>query len=152
MQSDPSWLLTKTTVTRPRVTVMPLQIAETLLYIGRAASAHAGHSSHVAGITYGREVTERAGTTAQRREFFRLSSTDWHRFLGFPDVESGLGQLLGWRPSPFDQEAQQLQHQRGHRLMQVNAVERPCFPQLLPFPGPFSQCARVGVLPEIQYV
>jgi superfamily II DNA or RNA helicase len=90
---------------------------------GHIADLQAGHSSHVAGMAYGREVTERAGTTAQRREFFRLSSTDWHRFLGFPDVESGLGRLLGWRPSPFDQEAQQLQYQRRHRLMQVDAVD-----------------------------
>ncbi|KAJ5907318.1 uncharacterized protein N7473_004234 [Penicillium subrubescens] len=62
---------------------------------GYIADLQAGYSSYVAGITYGREVTERAGTTAQRREFFRLSSTDWYRFLGFPDVESGLGRLLG---------------------------------------------------------
>ncbi|KAJ5455492.1 uncharacterized protein N7458_003756 [Penicillium daleae] len=40
------------------------------------ADLQAAHSSHVAGMTYGREITEQAVTTAHRREMFRLSSTD----------------------------------------------------------------------------
>jgi hypothetical protein len=74
-------------------------------FMGHIADLQAAHSSHVAGMIYGREVTEQAGTTAHRREMFRLSSTDWHRFLGFPDVEDGLAPVVGKRKAPFDEEA-----------------------------------------------
>lgn len=55
-------------------------------FIGHIAGLLAARSSHVASMIYRREVTEQAGTTGHRREMFRLSSTDWHRLLGFPDV------------------------------------------------------------------
>lgn len=45
-------------------------------FAGHIADLQAAHSSHIAGMIYGREVTEQAGTTAHRRELFRLSSTD----------------------------------------------------------------------------
>jgi hypothetical protein len=40
-------------------------------------------------MIYGRGITEQPGTTAHRREMFRLSSTDWHRFLGFVSTDDG---------------------------------------------------------------
>lgn len=65
--------------------------------LSRIADLQAAHSSHMAGIVYGREITEQAGSTVQRRELFRLSSTDWHRFLAFSSVESPLSRILGKR-------------------------------------------------------
>ncbi|KAJ6088012.1 hypothetical protein N7467_006926 [Penicillium canescens] len=58
-------------------------------WIGHIADLQAAHSSHVAGMIYGRGITEQPGTTAHRREMFRLSSTDWHRFLGFVSTDNG---------------------------------------------------------------
>ncbi|KAJ5211420.1 hypothetical protein N7472_001559 [Penicillium cf. griseofulvum] len=56
--------------------------------LGHIADLQAAHSSHVAGFIYGREITEQAGSTVQRRELFRQSSIDWHRFLAFSSIES----------------------------------------------------------------
>ena len=52
-------------------------------WMGHIADLQAAHSSHVAGMVYGRGIMEQPGTTAHWCEMFRLSSTDWHRFLGF---------------------------------------------------------------------
>ncbi|CAG8195842.1 unnamed protein product [Penicillium olsonii] len=51
----------------------------------------AAHSSHIAGTTYGRSIDEQPGTTAHRRQLFRRSSTDWHRFLGFTSAVQSAG-------------------------------------------------------------
>ncbi|KAI9034735.1 uncharacterized protein KD926_006348, partial [Aspergillus affinis] len=56
-------------------------------WLGHIADLQAAHSSHVAGMIYGRELMEQAGITAYRQEIFRLSSTDWHRFLGFASAQ-----------------------------------------------------------------
>jgi hypothetical protein len=75
-------------------------------FMGHIADLQAAHSSHVAGMIYGREITEQAGTTAHKREMFRLSSTDWHRFLGFESAEDGLARVLGKRKQgPWEAEA-----------------------------------------------
>jgi superfamily II DNA helicase RecQ len=92
-------------------------------FIGHIADLQAAHSSHVAGMIYGREAGEQAGTTAHRRELFRLSSTDWHRFLGFADVEDGLARMMGKRACPFDREATQQNHRRRFRLLQADMVD-----------------------------
>ena len=34
-------------------------------------------------MVYARDIMERPGVVHSRREQYRLSSTDWHRFLGF---------------------------------------------------------------------
>jgi hypothetical protein len=47
------------------------------------ADEQAGHTSHVAGLVYARGIMEQAGAVANKRQQFRASSTDWHRFLGF---------------------------------------------------------------------
>ncbi|KAF7444174.1 RecQ Superfamily II DNA helicase [Pyrenophora tritici-repentis] len=47
------------------------------------ADEQAGHTSHVAGLVYARGIMEQSGAVADRRQQFRASSTDWHRFLGF---------------------------------------------------------------------
>jgi hypothetical protein len=47
------------------------------------ADMQAGHTVHIAGIIYARGIIEQAGAVADKRQQFRMSSTDWHRFLGF---------------------------------------------------------------------
>jgi superfamily II DNA helicase RecQ len=93
-------------------------------WMGHIADLQAAHSSHVAGMIYGRGITEQPGTTAHRREMFRLSSTDWHRFLGFTSTDDGgaesalgLGQF-----SPWQKEAEIGRTERRWQLTQA-AIE-----------------------------
>jgi hypothetical protein len=65
----------------------------------------AGHTVHIAGIIYARGITEQAGAVADRRQQFRTSSTDWHRFLAFQaDMEHERGCRKRKR-APFESEA-----------------------------------------------
>jgi superfamily II DNA or RNA helicase len=93
-------------------------------FMGHIADLQAAHSSHVAGMIYGREVSEQAGTTAHRREMFRLSSTDWHRFLGFSSSEDPLARVLGKRKrSPWESIADEARSQRRYQLRETNMTE-----------------------------
>jgi len=90
-------------------------------WMGHIADLQAAHSSHVAGMIYGRGIMEQPGTTAHRREMFRLSSTDWHKFLGFVSsddggAESALGQA---KRSPWEIEAEQGRTERRWLLQQA---------------------------------
>jgi hypothetical protein len=49
------------------------------------ADEQAGHTAHIAGLIYARGIMEQAGVVADKRQQFRTSSSDWHRFLGFQD-------------------------------------------------------------------
>ncbi|KAF4225022.1 hypothetical protein CNMCM6805_007133 [Aspergillus fumigatiaffinis] len=84
-------------------------------WIGHIADLQAAHSSHVAGMVYGRGIQEQAGTTAHRREMFQLSSTDWHQFLGFgvPAPPSTLGKR---KRAPWEDEAEVSRMERRHQL------------------------------------
>jgi superfamily II DNA or RNA helicase len=88
--------------------------------IGNIADEQAGHSPHVAGIMYGRESTELAGSTLTWRLRFRASSTDWHRFLGFPDRASP---VLGKRANPWEEQAVDHQEQRRQQLAAQNMAQ-----------------------------
>ncbi|KIV98742.1 uncharacterized protein PV09_09494 [Verruconis gallopava] len=46
----------------------------------------AGYGSHIAGMVYARGLFEMDGAIASRRQQFRTSSIDWHRFLAFPSA------------------------------------------------------------------
>lgn len=43
----------------------------------------AGHTSHIASITYACQIHDAPGTMAFRRTMFRYISQGWHHFLGF---------------------------------------------------------------------
>lgn len=43
-------------------------------------------------MIYGRGIMEQPGTTAYQREMFRLSSTDWHKSLGFVSTDDGVAE------------------------------------------------------------
>jgi hypothetical protein len=53
------------------------------------ADEQAGHTAHVAGLIYARGIMEQAGVVADKRQQFRASSSDWHRFLGFQEGKGG---------------------------------------------------------------
>jgi hypothetical protein len=69
------------------------------------ADEQADHTLHVAGLVYARRIMEQAGAVADKRQQFRASSTDWHRFLGFQaNVDDGTKSRKRKR-APFEREA-----------------------------------------------
>jgi hypothetical protein len=90
-------------------------------WMGHIADLQAAHSSHVAGMIYGRGIMEQPGTTAHRREMFRLSSTDWHKFLGFVSSDDGGAEsaLRQAKRSPWEIEAEQGRTERRWQLQQA---------------------------------
>lgn len=94
-------------------------------WMGHIADLQAAHSSHVAGLVYGRQVMEAAGTTAHRQALFRASSTDWHRFLGFASAQAPeLPSMLGRRKqAPWEEAAKAHQVWRQHRLQQADMMQ-----------------------------
>ncbi|MCN0155273.1 RecQ family DEAD/DEAH box helicase [Salinispora arenicola] len=81
--------------------------------IGDIADEQAGHSSHVAGMVYGRDSMEFTGSTTMRRLKFRASSMDWHQFLGFTTEAAT---VLGKRVNPWEAQAADHQVQRREQL------------------------------------
>jgi hypothetical protein len=96
-----------------------LEANEDLDEMGNIADEQAGHSPHVAAMVYGRESTELAGSTTTRRLRFRASSTDWHRFLGFPDLLPD-STVLGKRANPWEEQAINHEEQRRQQLAAMN--------------------------------
>ncbi|KAM0321501.1 hypothetical protein ACHAQA_010069 [Verticillium albo-atrum] len=85
----------------------------------------AGHGSQVAGLIYGRLVTEGAFETNERRVNFRQISEEWHRLLGFPSAIHGLDRSLrpGHKrksPSLHFEAMKRLQAHRWRTLSSVN--------------------------------
>ncbi|KKZ66219.1 hypothetical protein EMCG_08055 [[Emmonsia] crescens] len=93
-------------------------------WLGRITDMQAAHTSHVAGMVYARGIMEQAGTTHRRREMFRLSSTDWHRFLGFESAtneKTTRDAVLGKRKrAPGETEAEEGRMERRFQLQQTN--------------------------------
>ena len=65
---------------------------------------------------------EQAGAVADRRQRFRMSSTDWHRSLGFQaDTEREEGCKKRKR-APFESEADEARIERWARLRKMEAA------------------------------
>lgn len=95
-------------------------------WLGHIADLQAAHSSHVAGMVYGRGIMEQAGTTAHRQQMFRLSSTDWHRFLGFRSADGGVdahANIHKRKRVPWEEEADERQIMRRHRLNTMDMTQ-----------------------------
>ncbi|KAJ5443111.1 hypothetical protein N7445_004862 [Penicillium cf. griseofulvum] len=92
--------------------------------LGHIADLQAAHSSHVAGFIYGREITEQAGSTVQRRELFRQSSIDWHRFLAFSSIESPVYQGFRKRKrASWEQDYEERRTGRRYLLRETNLTD-----------------------------
>jgi superfamily II DNA helicase RecQ len=86
------------------------------------ADEQAGHTSHVAGLIYAREIMEQAGAVADKRQQFRRSSADWHRFLGFQSaIDEGYACKKRKR-APFESEADESRMERLGRLRKMDVV------------------------------
>ncbi len=87
---------------------------------GAIADEQAGHTSYVAGLIYARAIMEQGGAVADKRQQFRASSMDWHRFLGFQSaVEKGMG-LKKRKRAPFESEAEEGRIDRWSRLRKMD--------------------------------
>jgi hypothetical protein len=86
------------------------------------ADLQAGHSPHVAGLVYARGIMEQPGVVQSRREQFCISSTDWHRFLGFESAYgSGSIPRLGKRKRAlFEVEADEGRMERWFWLSEAS--------------------------------
>ncbi|EAW22049.1 uncharacterized protein NFIA_024280 [Aspergillus fischeri NRRL 181] len=73
-------------------------------WMGHITDLQAAHSSHVAGMVYGRGIQEQAGTMAHRREMFRV----WG-----PSPPSTLGKR---KQAPWADEAEISRMERRHQL------------------------------------
>ena len=86
------------------------------------ADMQAGHTVHIAGMIYARGIMEQAGAVADKRQQFRMSSTDWHRFLGFgAGVEEGTMSKKRKR-APFESEADEARIDRWGRLRKMDTA------------------------------
>jgi superfamily II DNA helicase RecQ len=92
------------------------------------ADLQAGHTSHVAGMIYARGMMEGSGVVAEKRQHFRMSSEDWHRFLGFESAMvdgDGVDRASGKRKRcPFEEEADEERFERWRRLKRVDMAEQ----------------------------
>jgi superfamily II DNA helicase RecQ len=89
------------------------------------ADLQAGHTAHVAGLIYGRGIMEMAGAVANKRQQFRISSIDWHRFLGFQSATDEVGHTYKKRKlAPFESEAVEGQFDRRWRLKKMDAASQ----------------------------
>lgn len=87
------------------------------------ADIQAGHTTHIAGMIYARGIMEQPGVVAEKRQQFRTSSMEWHRFIGFESAtgdhkarghETGFGQNKRKR-APFEVEAEEGRRKRQRR-------------------------------------
>lgn len=86
------------------------------------ADEQAGHTAHVAGMVYARGIMEQAGAVADRRRQFRMSSTDWHRFLGFQaDMQDG-EECKKRKRAPFESEADEARIDRWGRWRKMDTA------------------------------
>ncbi|KAH2060218.1 hypothetical protein KXW21_003919, partial [Aspergillus fumigatus] len=91
-------------------------------WLGHIADLQAAHSSHVAGMVYGRGLMEQAGTTAHWQAMFRASSTDWHCFLGFALAQLEPPSVLGKRKRALWEDAGLALHAIQHGESPIVAV------------------------------
>jgi superfamily II DNA helicase RecQ len=86
------------------------------------ADEQAGHTAHVAGLIYARGIMEQAGAVADKRQQFRTSSTDWHRFLGFQEGVEEETISKKRKRAPFESEADEARMDRWGRLRKMDTA------------------------------
>jgi superfamily II DNA helicase RecQ len=94
--------------------------SEDMDWLSVIADEQAGHTSGIAGMMYARDIMELRGVVADRRHQFRMTSADWHRFLGFGGTVT-IRDGEKREPLPFETEADDQQIARRKRLRQADA-------------------------------
>ncbi|KAL2104431.1 hypothetical protein VUR80DRAFT_942 [Thermomyces stellatus] len=91
------------------------------------ADLQTGHTTHIAGMVYARELQQGQFGTAARRGAFRRVSRQWHRFLGFgADDRAGAGPGPGdkRKMEVFDSMREEARFRRFARLRQADMTSR----------------------------
>ena len=65
---------------------------------------------------------EQAGAVADKRQQFRASSMDWHRFLGFGSAAAEQVASKKRKRAPFETEAEEGRIERWDRLRKIDAA------------------------------
>ncbi|KAF2008251.1 P-loop containing nucleoside triphosphate hydrolase protein, partial [Aaosphaeria arxii CBS 175.79] len=86
------------------------------------ADEQAGHTAHVAGLIYAREMMEQAGVVASRRSQFRMSSIDWHRLLGVGSVQEDKDAYKKRKRAPYEDEADEARVDRWMRMRKMDTA------------------------------
>jgi hypothetical protein len=86
------------------------------------ADEQAGHTAHIAGMIYARDMIELAGAVADKRQQFRMSSTDWHGFLGFDADRQQDEGCKKRKRAPFESEADEARIDRWTRLRKTDTA------------------------------
>jgi len=73
-------------------------------------------------MIYARGIIEQAGAVADKRQQFRISSTDWHRFLGFQASSTEEDECRKRKRAPFESEADEARIDRWERLRKINTT------------------------------
>jgi RecQ family ATP-dependent DNA helicase len=81
-----------------------------------------GHSSHIAGMIYARELMEGGNAVISRREQFRQVSMVWHRFLKFGSAHDSSGAGCK-RKREVEDDIEEVQRARWKRLREVDIKE-----------------------------
>jgi hypothetical protein len=124
-------------------------------WLGTVADLQAGHSPHVARTVYARGIMEQSGVVHTRREQFRVSSTDWHRFLAFESAHSPESMPRKRKRAPFEIEAKEGQMARRFRLSEADvaeALQRMMGDEAMRFPGvqaPTMRAIQAGESPVV---
>jgi hypothetical protein len=92
-------------------------------WLGTVADLQAGHTPDVAGTVYARGIMEQSGAVHTRREQFRVSSTDWHRFLAFESAHGPKSMPGKRKRAPFEMEAEEGRMARRFRLSEAKVAE-----------------------------
>ncbi|USP79366.1 hypothetical protein yc1106_06640 [Curvularia clavata] len=83
-----------------------------------------GHGSRVAGAIYGRSLNEAAFSVESKRFMFRVSSSEWHRFLELPSVQEKKLQLLQRSPLAVKARREALEEEyRRWKMMRLVDVD-----------------------------
>jgi hypothetical protein len=84
------------------------------------ADLQAGHTPHVAGMIYAGGLMEMVGAVADKRMQFRMSSMDWHQFLGFETLQA----CKKRERAPFEEEADEARFDRWARMQDMDMTAR----------------------------
>ena len=81
---------------------------------------------YMAGMVYRQGIIEQTGTTAHRQRMFRLSSTDWYRFLGFASADNNSetsSNLHKCKQVPWKEKADNSQIMQQHCLNTIDITQ-----------------------------
>lgn len=91
--------------------------------VSDARDLQAGHTSHVAGMIYAREMQQGLGGTALMREKFRETSREWHQFFDFGQEGAGRDGVRGGATAAAHQRRQRNKFESSRQSVRLRRLE-----------------------------